>query len=117
MSEELYVDGLGLAPGVMETIIAIAAREVEGVASVGSSTLTGIRSRFVSKPASHQGIDVSMNESEGVDVAVHIDVYYGRPIPEVAAAVRQAVADAVTTQVGFAISSVDVYVDGIRFAD
>lgn len=40
MSEELYVDGLGLAPGVMETIVAIAAKEVEGVASVGSSTFT-----------------------------------------------------------------------------
>ena len=51
MSEELYVDGLGLAPGVMETIVAIAAKEVEGVASVGSSTFTGLRSRFAAKPA------------------------------------------------------------------
>ena len=40
MSEELYVDGLGLAPGVMETIVAIAAKEVEGVASVGSFVRT-----------------------------------------------------------------------------
>lgn len=116
MSEELYVDGLGLAPGVMETIVAIAAREVEGVASVGSSSLTGIRSRFVAKPAG-QGIDVSMNEGEGVDISVHIDVFYGQPIPQVAAAVRQTVADAVATQVGFTVSSVDVYVDGIRFAE
>ena len=38
-----------------------------------------------------------------------------RPIPAVAADVRQAVADAVVTQVGFKVSSVDVYVDGIRF--
>ncbi|MFR4803639.1 MAG: Asp23/Gls24 family envelope stress response protein [Eggerthellaceae bacterium] len=80
MSEELYVDGLGLAPGVMETIVAIAAKEVEGVASVGASTFSGIRSRFVSNAAS-QGIEVSMNETEGVDIAVHIDVFYGRPIP------------------------------------
>ena len=81
MSEELYVDGLGLAPGVMETIVAIAAKEVEGVASVGSSTFTGLRSRFAAKPAG-QGIDVSMNEEQGVDVAVHIDVFYGKPIPK-----------------------------------
>lgn len=116
MSEELYVDGLGLAPGVMETIIAIAARDVEGVASVGSSSFSGLRSRFVAKPTG-QGIDVHMNESDSIEVAVHIDVYYGQPIPEVAAAVRQAIADAVTTQVGFTIASIDVYVDGIRFAD
>ncbi len=116
MSEELYVDGLGLAPGVMETIIAIAARDVEGVASVGSSSFTGIRSRIAGKPVA-QGIDVSMNDAAGIDVAVHIDVYYGQSIPQVAAAVRQAVVDAVTIQVGFAVSSVDVYVDGICFSD
>ncbi len=115
MSEELYVDGLGLAPGVMETIIAIAARDVEGVASVGSSSFTGIRSRFATKQAS-QAVDVSMNDTEAIDVAVHIDVYYGQAIPQVAAAVRQAIADAVVTQVGFTISSIDVYVDGICFA-
>ena len=115
MSEELYVDGLGLAPGVMETIIAIAARDVEGVASVGSSSFTGIRSRFVTRQAS-QAVDVSMNDTEAIDVAVHIDVYYGQVIPQVAAAVRQAISDAVVTQVGFTISSIDVYVDGICFA-
>ena len=46
---------------------------------------------------------------------MHIDVFYGKPIPQVAEAVRQTVADAVATQVGFTVSSVDVYVDGIRF--
>lgn len=32
MSEELYIDGLGLAPGVMETIVSLAAKDIEGVA-------------------------------------------------------------------------------------
>lgn len=116
MSEELYMDGLGLAPGVMETIIAIAAKEVDGVASVSASSFTGLRSRFAAKPAG-QGIDVSMNENESVDISVHVDVFYGKPIPQVAAAVRQTVADAVATQVGFNVGSVDVYVDGIHFAE
>ena len=116
MSEELYVDGLGLAPGVMETIVAIAAKEVDGVAMVGSSTFSGLRNLITAKPAS-DGIDVSMNESQGIDIAVHIDVNYGQPIPQVVDAVRVAVADAVATQVGFTVSSVDVYVDGIRFAE
>ena len=38
--------------------------------------------------AAAQGIEVSMNETEGVDIDVHIDVRYGRPIPAVAADVR-----------------------------
>ena len=118
MSEELFVDGLGLAPGVMETIVAIAAKDVEGVASVGASSFTGLnlRSRIAGK-SDVPAIDVSMNESDGIDVDVHIDVQYGKSIPKVAAEVRQAVADAVAVQVGFTISSVDVYVDGIRFED
>ena len=116
MSEELYVDGLGLAPGVMETIIAIAAKDVDGVACVGASTLDGLVSRFAQKP-SGQGIEVSMNEEQGVEVAVHIEVYYGQPIPQVADNVRKTVADAVATQVGFNVASVDVFVDGVRFAN
>lgn len=116
MSEELFVDGLGLAPGVMETIVAIAAKEVEGVASVGSSSFTGLnlRSRIAGK-SDAPAIGVSKNEEDGIDIAVHIDVQHGKPIPQVAANVREAVAEAVATQVGFAISSVDIYVDGIRF--
>ena len=34
---ELNLDGMALAPGVVETIVSIAANEVEGVASVGSA--------------------------------------------------------------------------------
>ena len=116
MGEELYVDGLGFAPGVMETIVAIAANEVEGVAVVGASSFSGLRAHFGAKPNA-QGIDVSKNETDGIDVAVHVEVYYGQPIPQIAAAIRAAVVDAIATQVGIEIASVDVFVDGIRFAD
>jgi uncharacterized alkaline shock family protein YloU len=114
MSEELYADGLGIAPGVMETIVALAAKEVDGVASVGSSTLSGFRSRLSAKPA-NQGIDVTMDEDQRINVAIHIDVLYGKVIPVVAEAVRAAVADAVATQVGFDLAAVDVFVDGLVF--
>ncbi len=114
MSEELYADGLGIAPGVMETIVALAAKEVDGVASVGSSTLSGFRSRLSAKPA-NQGIDVTMDEDQQINVAIHIDVLYGKVIPVVAEAVRAAVADAVATQVGFDLAAVDVFVDGLVF--
>ena len=57
---ELNLDGMALAPGVVETIVSIAANEVEDL--------------------------------------------------------RQAVADAVASQVGAQVSSVDVYIDGIQFA-
>ena len=44
-------------------------------------------------------------------------MYFGQVLPEVADRVRTAIADAVASQVGVEVSSVDVYVDGIQFAE
>ena len=114
---ELNLDGMALAPGVVETIVSIAVGEVEGVASVGSagSANRGIRTVLGAKP-SMQGIEVTGDSANDLQVSVRIDVYYGCVLPEVAAAVRAAVADAVASQVGATVSSVDVYIDGIQFA-
>ena len=56
---ELNVDGMALAPGVVETIVSIAANEVEGVACIGPSTTSGLRSVFGSKPTT-QGIEITV---------------------------------------------------------
>ena len=48
---------------------------------------------------------------------MRIDVYHGHVLPDLAAQVRSAVADAVASQVGIQVASVDVYIDGIQFAD
>lgn len=57
-----------------------------------------------------------MDDEEKLCVSVRIDVYYGHVLPELAAQVRMAVADAVASQVGIQVASVDVYIDGIQFA-
>lgn len=111
---ELNVDGMALAPGVIETIASIAVNEVEGVASVGSSNTTGIRSVFAGK-SSMQGIEVTLDEDENLSITVHIDAYYGYVLPELATQVRQAVVDAVAGQVGISVNTVDVYIDAIQF--
>ena len=106
------VDGMALAPGVLETIISIAVAEVEGVASLGSA-VSGLRSVLSAKQLS-QGVGVEVDEN--LNVAVHLDAYYGTVLPELAAKVREAVVDAAAIQVGASIASVDVYIDGIQFA-
>lgn len=111
---ELNLDGMALAPGVVETIVSIATKEVEGVASVGSSATSGLRSVFVGKPST-QGIEVVVDESDSLQVSVRVDVYYGYVLPELAAAIRQAIVDALATQVGVSVGCVDVYIDGIQF--
>ncbi|MEG2459441.1 MAG: Asp23/Gls24 family envelope stress response protein, partial [Raoultibacter sp.] len=99
-----------------ETIVSIAVKEVEGVASVGSSGVGGLRAVFGNKPMA-QGIDIVANDDDTLTVSVRIDVYYGSVLPTIADAVRVAVVDAVASQIGLTVSSVDVYVDGIQFAE
>ena len=112
---DLNIDGMAIAPGVVETIVSIAANEVDGVASVGPSATSGLRAMFASKPST-QGIDIAVDEDDKLVISVRVDVYYGYVLPDLAANLRQAVADAVASQVGAQVSSVDVYIDGIQFA-
>ena len=115
MSNDLSVQGMSIAPGVVETIISIAANEVDGVASVGSYTTSSIRSMLAAKPSS-AGISVDVDDDGRLRITVHIEVYYGYVLPEVAAALRQSVADALLVQVGLEAASVDIFVDGMQFA-
>lgn len=113
--KELNAEGMAVAPGVVETIVSIAVAEVEGVASVGTSGVGGIRS--VLGKQSPQGIEIVADEAGQLNVSVRIEVFYGHVLPDVAAAVRTAVADAVAGQVGLSVANVDVYIDGVQFAN
>ncbi len=112
---DLNIEGMALAEGVVETVISIAVADVDGVACVGTNGATGgILSMFGSKPSA-QGIEITSEEDGKLQVSVRIEAYYGYSLPDVATAVRSAVADAVSSQVGAQVSSVDVYIDGIQF--
>ncbi len=113
---ELNLDGMALAPGVVETIVSIATHEVEGVASVGPASAGALRAMFGAR-SSMQGIDIVVGDDEKLNIAVRIDVYHGYVLPDLAANVRRAVADAVASQVGVQVGTVDVYIDGIQFAN
>ena len=112
---DLNIDGMAIAPGVVETIISLAVRDVDGVASVGDPTTSGIRSLIGGKPST-QGIEVETGENDELHVSIRLYVKSGYVLPDLAASVRQAVADAINTQVGATVGSVDIYVDGIQFA-
>lgn len=114
---DLNIDGMAIAPGVVETIISLAAREVEGVASVGPAATSGIMSLIGGGKPSTQGIEVTTDENDELHVAIRMEVESGRVLPDIAANVRQAVADAVSTQVGAKVAEVDIYIDGIQFND
>ena len=112
---DLNIDGMAIAPGVVETIVSLAARDVDGVASVGPAATNGIFNLIGGGKPSTQGIEIDLDDDEKLHVAIRMEVESGRVLPDLAANVRQAVADAVSTQVGLEVSSVDIYIDGIQF--
>lgn len=113
--KDFSVDGMALAPGVVETIASIAAADIEGVASVGPGTAGGgLLGLLAQKPAAY-GVQLSQGEGGMLHVDVRIEVEYGYVLPELADKVRQAVADAITGQTGIGVESVDVYIDSVRF--
>ena len=113
---DLNIEGVAIAPGVVETIISLAARNVAGVVGIGDSTSGGLWTLIGGKPPT-QGIDVDVDENNNLHVSVRLIVESGNVLPDVAANVRQAIADAVSMQVGATVGSVDVYIDGIQFED
>ena len=112
---DLNVDGMAVAPGVVETIISIAVKDVDGVFAVGSQSVSSLRRKLTAKPST-QGIEVT-SDGTGLHVSVRVEVFYGKPLPEIAANLRQCIADAVASQVGVPVTAVDVYIDGIHFAE
>jgi uncharacterized alkaline shock family protein YloU len=116
MSDEIRLEGLGVAPGVLDTIVTMAAEGVEGVASVGAPGLAGLVQKGTRKGAG-RAVDVCVDEDGAISATIHIQVLYGHKLKDVANAVQNSVADAVSSQVGVQIAGVDVYVDGIVFVE
>lgn len=114
MSDEIKLEGIDLAPGVLDTIVTLAAQSVEGVAAVGAAGIAGLVQKGVAKGAA-RAVDVCADEDGSVSVTVHIQVLYGQQLKVVAEGVQCAVGDAIVSQVGVPVSEVDVFVDGLVF--
>jgi uncharacterized alkaline shock family protein YloU len=112
MSEEITLEGIGVAPGVLETIAAVAAQGVDGVAAVpgAGASLAGLVQKGAARP-----VHIEIAEDGALSASVRIVAEYGRPLKETATDVQRAVTDALLTHTGQPVASVDVYVDGVSF--
>jgi len=110
MPTELSLDGLDIAPGVVETMVELAAGQVDGVASVESSPLGKI-----SKAS--KSTEVTLDDDGDFVVSIHITAAFGRPLRQLGAAVQEAISDALESQTGHAASKVDVFINAIQFPE
>lgn len=117
MQDELEFAGLSISQKVFETVVGRAAQRVEGVAGIGAPAAAGSLLGLLSgSPAAPQVPSVGVRQGErGVEVAVHLTVFFGYPFRVLADQVRAAVAEDVETFTGLSVASVDVFIDAVVF--
>ena len=113
---ELSVSGIGISKSVVSTIVSIAAKRVDGVASVGGNDIaSSLISVFTSRTVAPEVAVESFVEDDALHVTVHLAVFYGYPFTKLAADVREAVSGAISEQIGVEASAVDVCIDSLVF--
>ncbi len=112
-----HTEGMTIAPGVIETIVAMAAAEVEGVAGVGTAgAFAQIMAAFnAGKPIPTAGVEINVDETKNMTVEITIQAFYGKRLIELADSVRNAIGDALRAQIGIEVAAVDVYIDALVF--
>lgn len=112
---DTQASGMAIAPDVLDTIVALALKDVAGIANVGQAS-SKLFSLFASKQ-DQQGVTVSQVTEDTIDVSVVITVLDGYSLDKIAAEARKAIADAILSQTGYTVNRVDIHVDGILFQD
>ena len=113
------IGGITIAPGVIETIISLAAAEVPGVAGVGTAgAISTIMSAFnAGKAIPTGGVQVKIDEDEHISVSITVQAFYGYRLVDIAEGVRNAIGEALSAQIGVEVTAVDVYVDALAFEE
>jgi uncharacterized alkaline shock family protein YloU len=102
---------------VVAKIAGIAAREVPGVFALGGGTARAIGAirGAIGNTDLGQGVKVEVGETQ-VAADVTIVVEYPTPLHEVAAGVREAVADAIERLIGMEVAEINVTVSDVHIA-
>lgn len=107
---------MAITHNVVETIITLAIKDIDDVVSIGTPSANLIHQVF-RNAGTEQGIDIETDDQNQLVITLHLNVRYGKPLPDIAEEVRNSVADAIATQLGMPVARVDIYIDSIRFAE
>ena len=97
---------------VIATIAAAAVREVDGIVSLGG---TSVDDQKLSRKTIGKGIRVILGE-DNVEVECNLVVLYGHSVVEIAKNVQNGVANAIESMAGLKVSRVDVNITGISMS-
>ena len=101
-----------IADDVILCIAALAATDVEGVASMAGNITNDLVSMFGVKNL-RRGVKINMEEEE-VQIDLSIIVEYGYSIPAVSARVQEKVRNAIENMTGLTVTDVNIRVTGVN---
>lgn len=113
VSQSDELGNIHISEEVLAVIAAAATVEVEGVGGFATNLGTDL-AELLGKKSLSKGIRIDVKE-ESVTVDVSILVDYGAIIPEVGAAVQEAVTSSIEATSGLTVLAVNVNVGGIVF--
>ena len=114
--EEISVGGTtNIEPEVIAAIAGLSAQLVDGVASLGTTSLRRtLRERLGSAERQARGVEVEVGRRE-VILDINLRVIYGYGIPQIVIGVRHMVADRLLRLCGLEAKEINVRVVGIEF--
>jgi len=114
--EEIPVGGTtNIEPDVIGAIAGIAAEGIEGVASLGSTSLRrALSERLGGAERRARGVEVELGTREAI-LDINLKVIYGFNIPEMVTKVRLAVAQDLLQYAGLLAKEVNIKIVGIEF--
>jgi uncharacterized alkaline shock family protein YloU len=114
MEKEIKIDNYGvvkIADDVVALIAELAAKEIQGVASMSGGFADSI-TEILGKKNVSKGVKVEVGEKEAaIDLYVIVD--YGVRIPDVSWQIQENVKKAVETMTGLSVVEVNIHIQGV----
>lgn len=101
---------------VIASIVRLAALEIPGVFSIGSSLVEGITEIF-SKRESDRGVRISEDDTNNYLIEVRVILKFGIELAKVALQIQQNIKQKVEQMTLHKVAKVDIIIDGIRVDD
>ena len=115
MEDNRFFEGLiQFDHSVYEMIATMTALETKGVAGMSTTFGDTVSSIFGRKNAM-EDVKVQVLEDGSLQVSLHIAVYYGYRVPDIALRLQERVKSALVSMADATVNSVDIYVQDIIF--
>jgi uncharacterized alkaline shock family protein YloU len=115
---EMNIPGVTtIADGVVASIVGTAVQEIEGVHALGASSIRRtVIERLGRAERRTRGVDLQVGSKEAV-IDLDLRLIYGFNIPQLAAKVRQNIADKLLKLCGLVTKEVNINVVGLEFPE